>query len=93
MSSAAVKALQATLGGLPTTGNYLSLTRARVKAYQKAVGLPQTGVADARPAGAAHPRLADGASRLVRRAGPRRHRFTVTTADLRSTRPARLTRT
>src|SRR6478735_6493945 len=46
MTSAAVKVLQTKLGSLPTTGYYGSLTRARVTAYQKFVGLPQTGVAD-----------------------------------------------
>jgi peptidoglycan hydrolase-like protein with peptidoglycan-binding domain len=48
MTSAAVKTLQSKLGALPTTGYYGSLTEARVKAYQRYVGLPQTGVADAR---------------------------------------------
>jgi peptidoglycan hydrolase-like protein with peptidoglycan-binding domain len=46
MTSAAVKVLQTKLGSLPTTGYYGSLTKARVTAYQKFVGLPQTGVAD-----------------------------------------------
>ena len=46
MTSAAVKVLQTKLGSLPTTGYYGSMTRARVTAYQKFVGLPQTGVAD-----------------------------------------------
>ena len=46
MTSTAVKVLQTKLGGLPTTGYYGSLTAARVTAYQKFVGLPQTGVAD-----------------------------------------------
>ena len=46
MTSAAVKALQARLGSLPTTGYYGTLTRARVTAYQRFAGLPQTGVAD-----------------------------------------------
>ena len=46
MTSTAVKVLQTKLGSLPTTGYYGSMTRARVTAYQKFVGLPQTGVAD-----------------------------------------------
>ncbi len=46
MTSAAVRTLQAKLGALPTTGFYGNQTTARVKAYQKFVGLPQTGVAD-----------------------------------------------
>ncbi|TQM63874.1 peptidoglycan-binding domain-containing protein [Humibacillus xanthopallidus] len=46
MTSAAVKTLQTRLGGLPVTGYFGSLTRARVIEYQKFVGLPQTGVAD-----------------------------------------------
>ena len=46
MTSAAVRTLQTKLGSLPTTGYYGSLTKARVTAYQKFVGLPQTGVAD-----------------------------------------------
>ena len=46
MTSAAVKTLQTRLGGLPITGYFGSLTKARVIAYQKFVGLPQTGVAD-----------------------------------------------
>jgi peptidoglycan hydrolase-like protein with peptidoglycan-binding domain len=45
-TSAAVRTLQTKLGSLPTTGYYGSLTKARVTAYQKFVGLPQTGVAD-----------------------------------------------
>ncbi|MFM6848931.1 MAG: peptidoglycan-binding domain-containing protein [Terrabacter sp.] len=48
MTSAAVRTLQMRLGGLPVTGYFGPLTRARVTAYQKFVGLPQTGVADAR---------------------------------------------
>lgn len=47
-TSAAVRQLQAKLGGLPTTGYYGPLTRARVTAYQRVAGLPQTGVADSR---------------------------------------------
>jgi peptidoglycan hydrolase-like protein with peptidoglycan-binding domain len=46
MTSAAVKTLQTKLGGVPTTGYYGTLTKARVTAYQKYVGLPMTGVAD-----------------------------------------------
>lgn len=46
MTSNAVRALQAKLGSVPTTGFYGSLTQARVTAYQRFVGLPQTGVAD-----------------------------------------------
>ena len=46
MTSAAVKTLQTRLGGLPVTGYFGTLTKARVIAYQKFVGLPQTGVAD-----------------------------------------------
>ncbi|MCU1535675.1 MAG: Peptidoglycan-binding domain 1 protein [Humibacillus sp.] len=45
-TSAAVKTLQTRLGGLPTTGYYGTLTQARVTAYQRAVKLPVTGVAD-----------------------------------------------
>ncbi len=45
-TSDAVKTLQGKLGALPTTGYYGSLTRARVAAYQKFVGLPETGTAD-----------------------------------------------
>ena len=41
-----MKTLQAKLGSLPTTGYYGSMTKARVMAYQKFVGLPQTGTAD-----------------------------------------------
>jgi peptidoglycan hydrolase-like protein with peptidoglycan-binding domain len=45
-TSSAVQTLQAKLGSLPTTGYYGSMTKARVAAYQKFVGLPQTGTAD-----------------------------------------------
>jgi peptidoglycan hydrolase-like protein with peptidoglycan-binding domain len=48
MRSEAVRQLQVRLGNLPTTGYYGDLTKARVIAYQKFVGLPQTGVADLR---------------------------------------------
>ncbi|GAA2153206.1 peptidoglycan hydrolase-like protein with peptidoglycan-binding domain [Humibacillus xanthopallidus] len=48
MTSAAVKTLQTKLGSLPTTGYYGTMTQARVTAYQKFAGLPQTGVADSR---------------------------------------------
>jgi len=41
-----LQTLQARLGSLPTTGYYGTMTQARVTAYQKFVGLPQTGVAD-----------------------------------------------
>ena len=47
-TSAAVRTLQTRLGSLPVTGYFGPLTRARVTAYQKFVGLPQTGVADSR---------------------------------------------
>ncbi len=47
-TSAAVRTLQTRLGALPVTGYFGPLTRARVTAYQKFAGLPQTGVADAR---------------------------------------------
>jgi peptidoglycan hydrolase-like protein with peptidoglycan-binding domain len=47
-TSTAVRTLQTRLGALPVTGYYGPLTRARVTAYQKFVGLPQTGVADSR---------------------------------------------
>lgn len=46
LTSAGVKTLQTKLGGLPTTGYFGSMTKARVVAYQRFVGLPQTGVAD-----------------------------------------------
>ncbi len=48
MTSAAVKTLQTRLGGLPTTGYFGTLTKARVIAYQTFVGLARTGVADLR---------------------------------------------
>src|SRR6478735_467396 len=48
MTSAAVRTLQVKLRALPTTGFYGNQTTARVKAYQKFAGLPQTGVADSR---------------------------------------------
>ncbi len=48
MTSDAVKKLQTKLGALPVTGYYGSMTQARVTAYQRFVGLPQTGVADSR---------------------------------------------
>ncbi len=48
MRSTAVKNLQAKLGKLPTTGYFGSMTKARVIAYQKAVGLKATGIADNR---------------------------------------------
>ena len=48
MTSAAVRTLQTRLGALPVTGYFGPLTRARVTAYQKFAGLPQTGVADSR---------------------------------------------
>ncbi len=47
-TSSAVKALQAALGSLPTTGWYGPMTKARVVAYQRFVGLSRTGVADHR---------------------------------------------
>lgn len=56
MTSAAVRQLQAKLGGLPTTGYYGPLTRARVTAYQRFAGLPQTGVADSRTQQTLHAR-------------------------------------
>jgi peptidoglycan hydrolase-like protein with peptidoglycan-binding domain len=46
MTSPAVKTLQTKLGSLPVTGYFGTLTKARVIAYQKFVGLPQTGIAD-----------------------------------------------
>ena len=46
MTSNAVRTLQTKLGSLPTTGYFGSLTKDRVLAYQKFVGLPQTGTAD-----------------------------------------------
>jgi peptidoglycan hydrolase-like protein with peptidoglycan-binding domain len=46
MTSTAVKNLQVRLGSLPTTGYFGSQTKARVIAYQKAVGLGATGIAD-----------------------------------------------
>jgi peptidoglycan hydrolase-like protein with peptidoglycan-binding domain len=46
MTSGAVKTLQVKLGGVPATGYYGTLTKARVTAYQKYSGLPTTGVAD-----------------------------------------------
>jgi peptidoglycan hydrolase-like protein with peptidoglycan-binding domain len=48
MTSPAVKTLQTRLGSLPVTGYFGPLTKARVIAYQKFVGLPQTGIADSR---------------------------------------------
>lgn len=48
MTSTAVKTLQTRLGSLPTTGYYGPMTTARVTAYQRFTGLPQTGVADSR---------------------------------------------
>ncbi len=48
MTSPAVMNLQSKLGGLPVTGWYGPLTKGRVTAYQKFVGLPQTGVADSK---------------------------------------------
>jgi len=48
MTSPAVKTLQTKLGGLPITGYFGTLTRARVIAYQKFVGLSATGIADNR---------------------------------------------
>jgi peptidoglycan hydrolase-like protein with peptidoglycan-binding domain len=48
MTSAVVRSLQTRLGSLPVTGYFGPLTRARVTAYQKFAGLPQTGIADAR---------------------------------------------
>ncbi|MHA3837384.1 peptidoglycan-binding domain-containing protein [Terrabacter sp. AAH1] len=47
-TSTAVRTLQTRLGALPVTGYFGPLTRARVTAYQKFVGLPQTGAADSR---------------------------------------------
>jgi peptidoglycan hydrolase-like protein with peptidoglycan-binding domain len=44
----AVKALQKAIGGLAVDGSYGRLTEARVRAFQKAKGLPVTGVTDAR---------------------------------------------
>lgn len=44
----AVKALQKAIGKLTVDGSYGRLTEARVKEYQKAKGLPVTGVTDAR---------------------------------------------
>jgi peptidoglycan hydrolase-like protein with peptidoglycan-binding domain len=45
-TSSAVTTLQKKLGGVPTTGYYGTLTKARVVEYQRFVGLPQTGTAD-----------------------------------------------
>ena len=44
----AVKALQKAIGKVTVDGSYGRLTEARVKEYQKAKGLPVTGVTDAR---------------------------------------------
>jgi len=44
----AVKALQKAIGKLSVDGSYGRLTEARVKEYQKAKGLPVTGVTDAK---------------------------------------------
>ena len=44
----AVKALQKAIGKLTVDGSYGRLTEARVKEYQKAKGLPVTGVTDAK---------------------------------------------
>ena len=44
----AVKALQKAIGKLAVDGSYGRLTEARVKEYQKAKGLPVTGVTDAK---------------------------------------------
>ncbi|GAA6527300.1 peptidoglycan-binding protein [Intrasporangium sp. DVR] len=46
MTSTAVTNLQAELGSLPTTGYFGPMTKARVIEYQRAVGLPATGIAD-----------------------------------------------
>ena len=80
MTSAAVRTLQARLGGLPTSGRYLSQTRARVVAYQRFVGLP----ADRRrrcshPAGALHPWLVEAR----RQAGPEARDTDVPDLELR----------
>ncbi|MGN6751187.1 MAG: peptidoglycan-binding protein [Intrasporangium sp.] len=47
MTSESVRKLQAALGALPTTAWFGTMTEARVKQYQKFVGLKITGVADA----------------------------------------------
>ena len=95
MTSTAVRTLQAGLGGLPTSGNYLSMTRARVTAYQKFVGLPQTGVADARTQQVLFTRGWSAAARAVAFVSPPHPDSldstampmvpTVMTADLRTT--------
>ncbi|GAA2488044.1 peptidoglycan-binding domain-containing protein [Terrabacter carboxydivorans] len=100
MTSAAVKTLQAKLGSLPTTGYYGTMTRARVTAYQKFAGLPQTGVADSRTQQVLLSRGWSGtgtASTVALRSLPaldsldtttlptRPAALTVTTADLRTT--------
>ncbi|GAB3875481.1 peptidoglycan-binding domain-containing protein [Terrabacter terrigena] len=84
MTSTAVRTLQTRLGALPVTGYFGPLTRARVTAYQKFAGLPQTGTADSRTQ---QTLLARGWSATARAialtdaAAP-----DVTTAELRTTR-------
>ena len=47
-TGAAVKALQAALGGLAVDGSYGSPTAGAVNAFQRSVGLPVTGIVDRR---------------------------------------------
>lgn len=89
-TSTAVRTLQARLGSLPTTGFYGPLTQARVTAYQRFVGLPQTGIADSRTQQALNTRgwaaRAASASPAALESTPGSpSTSTVTTADLRTT--------
>ncbi len=91
MTSAAVKTLQTKLGSLPTTGYYGTMTRARVTAYQRFAGLPQTGVADSKTQQTLYTRGWSAAARTVALVSPPSGSAglsaapAVTVADLRTT--------